>query len=91
MEIGKTAQKLRNLGYNVNHNGNFISINVLENTLSVNFYNTYSLYLNIRSNGQSITYSKWIRDHHNILNGSMVIHTFDELLVAISRTTLMGG
>jgi hypothetical protein len=90
LELITTVQKLRDLGYTVDQHSYCISIDVFENTLLVNCYDTYG-YPSIFSNDQEISYSKWIHDHHNILNGRNVIHTFDELLVAISRTTLMGG
>jgi hypothetical protein len=91
MEINSTVQKLRDLGYSVDQNGQEITISVFENTLSCNFYDTYVMNLYVISNGRWIDYTKWIRDHHNILYGGMFILTFDDLLTVIDRTTLMGG
>jgi hypothetical protein len=92
MVIDSTEQKLRNLGYRIERYLNQLYITMFENTLLVHFrIAPKKVIVYILSNGKSISYPKWIHDHYNILNGNMFIQTFDELLVAIDRTTLMGG
>jgi hypothetical protein len=92
MDINSTKHKLRDLGYYVEqYPGRCLSIKVFDNIILLYFFTPDSANLNMFVDGHIISYQKWIHDHHNILKENNIIYTFDELLIAISRATIMGG